>query len=604
MASETFGSRIRGALAWTGDQLHSLIAYLWDWDLHDPWHEGEPFFFGALFAVVSATSLMRVNADQTWIVGVPEEPVATNIILEALVDAGATSIAIFAAALAAGLVSWTGIVLRILDKWPRPAAKVAVIAAAIQTVLSAGGLVSFLTLVTYPQKEWWWNNTYFAAIEAIGAGTISTCLFLIDVLYLHIPLETVTVARRKLIFAALGAMSYLVLMALVFEHVEPGWDFSTAFIFSAVTSCTIGYGQNTTRTVAGQILLFFLGPIGIGLIGFLLFSIRDNLLESARENMKRLVVRRRLSRQLGRDGDAASILSGVIRGERRYSAASELEGYGGMQELSAVPGLAEAKLAEEMVERNQYEEQDAETESVVGDSATALEPGLASYRDVDPDRDSNVESDLESAERVDGGTGQMAVLERGKHASQDSMFANPITLRMTLPDATAGQPGFGVALTAGLSRTLTIDPATLFTPEEARQERRRIEMWSIARIGVIFLIYWFIGGVLFYVLEPPWDYLEGLYFAWSTLTTVGYGDLVCIKPACWEWWLYFVYIEVALFAYLIALVGDLINQRMDTRLERTVSRDPRPKGGGTVTAMGTAMSLMPRVEIEEDDERQ
>lgn len=845
-----------------------------DINLRDPWHEGEPFFFGALAATISSTGIARALAGWGWIVVVPPPPVPINVVLAPLVGIDAATTALLSTGIVAGIAAWVGIGLRASGREDLVAAKLATAATGFQLALSAAALGTFLGRVTYPTQPWQWSNGFFAIVESCGAGLFALIAFCIDLFYLGVPTRSVTVARRKLLFASLAAMSYLIIMAIIFERIEPHWDFQVSFTWTVFTALTIGYGEFSTTTNAGRILLFFLGPIAIGLIGFLLFTIRDNLLESARDHIKRVAVGRRLSVALGearwdavggegeeemedtrsrsvadengdleRDIDAANQAVIHVNDEpfhdeseegrtspvpviseasspslppspssatlavaaqrraseadapRRRASASDVPQsptsdrldspifptLGGRKLNGAYPNnivtssnnptlsrLARDDTASttslgsrgslRMVEAKtptiarspdrqfipastpaassdfnlgsgvKFVDDDVDLDDMVDDDRAST----ASLRSNEPDPDPPPESPVEISpvrrgrttsrsreegedtrtwesagpprvafgrslserppawrtppalagdEEVSATSSSWAVrtaptrglrnrqadawstaagsvgemeeerpagpvsilassghqppaasltftrnplrlavpdepylrstspapsrlsavnsfnlpkeglgvgiplrhfvtappeafgngrskerdldpitavgLDVGMRRTSSESFMSPVTLRIALPQ---GHLGAGVPMTGTLSRTLTVDPARLFTPAEARALRRRIEIWSVARIGVVFMAYWFIGAAIFLALEQ-WTYLEALYFCWSTLTTTGYGDVVPVTPAAWEFWMWWAYAVVGRGG-----VGEIANDRSSSTI--------------------------------------
>ena len=69
-----------------------------------------------------------------------------------------------------------------------------------------------------------------------------------------------------------------------------------------------------------------------------------------------------------------------------------------------------------------------------------------------------------------------------------------------------------------------------------------------------FLGVWLIGGIVYHVLEE-WPWLDSFYFAATTLTTVGYGDMTPVTEAGKLFTIGYLFVGIAIALYALTLVG-------------------------------------------------
>jgi len=83
-----------------------------------------------------------------------------------------------------------------------------------------------------------------------------------------------------------------------------------------------------------------------------------------------------------------------------------------------------------------------------------------------------------------------------------------------------------------------------------------------------------VGGAGFYWLEPTvHTYADGLWLAFATGTTIGYGDLVPTTPAARLWAAVMVLLGFALLSLLTATLVTVFVGQDDARLRREMHRD-------------------------------
>ena len=72
---------------------------------------------------------------------------------------------------------------------------------------------------------------------------------------------------------------------------------------------------------------------------------------------------------------------------------------------------------------------------------------------------------------------------------------------------------------------------------------------------VVMLLILLLGGALFYSYAEKWSYLDALYFSVSTVTTVGYGDLVPQTTLGKSFTILYMLIGVAVALYGLRLIA-------------------------------------------------
>lgn len=96
--------------------------------------------------------------------------------------------------------------------------------------------------------------------------------------------------------------------------------------------------------------------------------------------------------------------------------------------------------------------------------------------------------------------------------------------------------------------------------EEITQETKGVILRVVAAI-VIFFVLIFGGGLIYHHLEyypgtiQHWSYLDGIYFAAVTVTTLGYGDFVPATQAGKIFTVFYAFFGVAIVFYVFFVVG-------------------------------------------------
>lgn len=103
-----------------------------------------------------------------------------------------------------------------------------------------------------------------------------------------------TASQRTLMLQTMSFVTYLLLGALVFSHVEE-WEFLDAVYWADVTLLTVGIGDYSPATHTGRSLLFPFAIGGILIIGLVIGSIRSLVLERGKEKLSARITEKKRS---------------------------------------------------------------------------------------------------------------------------------------------------------------------------------------------------------------------------------------------------------------------------------------------------------------------
>lgn len=87
------------------------------------------------------------------------------------------------------------------------------------------------------------------------------------------------------------------------------------------------------------------------------------------------------------------------------------------------------------------------------------------------------------------------------------------------------------------------------------------QKWHALLISVIsWLVLWFIGALVFYFAEHEqgWSYFQSLYFAYTTLLTIGYGDYVPFSNSGKAFFVFWSLLAVPALTIVISNMGDTV----------------------------------------------
>ncbi|KAK3316120.1 hypothetical protein B0H66DRAFT_641019 [Apodospora peruviana] len=95
--------------------------------------------------------------------------------------------------------------------------------------------------------------------------------------------------------------------------------------------------------------------------------------------------------------------------------------------------------------------------------------------------------------------------------------------------------------------------------QQAAAHRRR--WYAMAISATTWCVLWLVGAKIFQECEVSyqgWTYFDGFYFAFVSLTTIGYGDITPISPAGKSFWVFWAFLALPTTTVLISNAGDTV----------------------------------------------
>ncbi|TPX35450.1 hypothetical protein SmJEL517_g02187 [Synchytrium microbalum] len=398
--------------------------------------------------------------------------------------------------------------------------------------------------------------------------------------------------RDKRLIAAAAFAIYMIIFGGIVFHFMDAIPFDASYQFALVTLLTIGYGNVVIQSVGGRAFLILYSLVGLIIIGNFLLTIQEIMVESAdfetRKHFERKRRRReeraaKRKRRLDKIAQQRRLLEEKYGLEKLATApvqhksymmlAMEYMGYDTPDVVDPFTGIKvsdwnDASAIEAMgYEGGQTRPSDASISNIPSFNMKLVDidypmdtahPDIASTP-VDIGFDYPVDSSPPSDFVISGAKpDQLQIPDSGNNIRQQGL---PF---QEMPDPTSPDNSSNVDFGVPLSSTLTLTDGISSVDEEERKEKaeeKAMEARRFRQIVFWLLTYWLLGSLVFERIEGTWTYSDATYFTWSTITTIGYGDLIPQSPWSWEFWNIFVFLEVGILSYLLGLAGNKLGRR-------------------------------------------
>ncbi|KAJ3186113.1 hypothetical protein HK101_009737 [Irineochytrium annulatum] len=382
-------------------------------------------------------------------------------------------------------------------------------------------------------------------------------------------------SQRQVILLTIATIFYTVAGGLVYGFIED-WDFDDAAYWAVVTFTTIGFGDLSPRTVWGKIILPPFASVGVVLVAFNIYAVREVTLElitfqladhfSKRFGVDREQAAEPYSPQVSQSG------SDPYNTPRVTTAGPSTPRWARPRSLSidsprtpSFDSFSQAMMEHDALTHGSAE--DSEHPTPIGDMDPEMYNRL--YRSVPLTRSHTVDGFSSALPRT-------LTLSRGQH-----------------------RPNLTITGDSNLLRRRMVVDATHQTFQKQISRALAVVLANMVGFGALFAAF------------EGWGFFEGLYFTFVALTTIGYGDYSPKSVQSKAIFIWFIFIGVASITYLGSLLAEralnqwtltvkLIERRVDryerkARIKRLHLSDRKhgghahtPRGPSAIRFAGTA----------------
>ncbi|KAK3846746.1 MAG: hypothetical protein J3R72DRAFT_433482 [Linnemannia gamsii] len=143
-------------------------------------------------------------------------------------------------------------------------------------IFCIAALTSFLSTHSLP-PDGQFSHGFLACVITVLFSSIVAFMLTID-WWRGFPSAGLSATLKALIISSFVMTIVIIIGAAIYSTLEK-WSFDEAVNFCIVSFATIGYGNLSPKTTAGQIIFFFYGLLGISSLGFFVVSLRNAVIE-------------------------------------------------------------------------------------------------------------------------------------------------------------------------------------------------------------------------------------------------------------------------------------------------------------------------------------
>lgn len=119
-----------------------------------------------------------------------------------------------------------------------------------------------------------------------------------------------------------------------------------------------------------------------------------------------------------------------------------------------------------------------------------------------------------------------------------------------------------------------------------------VKDWKMLNALIIVLLWIFFGTFVFWYLETNWTWIDSFYFAVSTLTTVGYGDLTPNSQFGRLVAALYILFGVGIVLASLTLIGSEFLKREEIKIRRGYSRQSKVQGNEVTSEIENVKKIL------------